>query len=58
MTCSSARSRLGWRSAAAVLYELLAATPFADEPEEAVDTSRSLETTVAALTQMCGQRSR
>ncbi len=43
---------------AAALYELLSATPFADEPEEAVDTSRSLETTVAALTQVCAQRSR
>ena len=39
---------------AAVLYELLSATPFADEPEEAVDTSRSLETTVAALAEVCG----
>ena len=39
---------------AAALYELLSATPFADEPEEAVDTSRSLETTVAALAEVCG----
>ena len=38
---------------AAALYELLSATPFADEPEEAVDTSRSLETTVAALAEVC-----
>ena len=43
---------------AAALYELLSATPFANEPEEAVDTSRSLETTVAALTQVCAERSR
>ena len=41
---------------AAALYELLSATPFADEPEEAVDTSRSLETTVAALAQVCAAR--
>ncbi len=41
---------------AAALYELLSATPFADEPEEAVDTSRTLETTVAALTQVCARR--
>ena len=39
---------------AAALYELLSATPFAAEPEEAVDTSRSLETTVAALAEVCG----
>ena len=43
---------------AAALYELLSATPFADEPEEAVDTSRTLETTVAALTEVCAQRNR
>ena len=40
---------------AAALYELLSATPFADEPEEAVDTSRSLETTVAALAEVCSR---
>ena len=40
---------------AAALYELLAATPFAGEPEEAVDTSRTLETTVAALTEVCAR---
>ena len=43
---------------AAALYELLSATPFADEPEEAVDTSRTLETTVAALTEICARRNR
>ena len=43
---------------AAALYELLSATPFADEPEEAVDTSGTLETTVAALTKVCAQRNR
>ena len=43
---------------AAALYELLSATPFANEPEEAVDTTRTLETTVAALTQACAERSR
>ena len=43
---------------AAALYELLSATPFADEPEEAVDTSRTLETAVAALSQVCAQRRR
>jgi 3-hydroxyisobutyrate dehydrogenase-like beta-hydroxyacid dehydrogenase len=42
---------------AAALYELLSATPFADEPEEAVDTSRSLETTVAALAEVCARQS-
>ena len=41
---------------AAALYELLSATPFAAEPEEAVDTSRSLETTVAALVEECARR--
>ena len=41
---------------AAALYELLSATPFADEPEEAVDTSRSLETTVAALAEVCARQ--
>ena len=40
---------------AAALYELLSATPFAAEPEEAVDTSRSLETTVAALAEVCSR---
>jgi len=40
---------------AAALYELLSATPFADEPEEAVDRSRSLETTVAALAEVCAR---
>ena len=40
---------------AAALYELLSATPFAGEPEEAVDTSRSLETTVAALVEVCSR---
>ena len=39
---------------AAALYELLSATPFAAEPEEAVDTSRSLET-VAALVEECAR---
>ena len=42
---------------AAALYELLSATPFAAEPEEAVDASRSLETTVAALAEVCSRRS-
>jgi len=41
---------------AAALYELLSATPFADEPEEAVDRSRTLETTVAALAEVCASR--
>ena len=40
---------------AAALYELLSATPFAAEPEEAVDPSRSLETTVAALVEVCSR---
>lgn len=43
---------------AAALYELLSATPFADEPEEAVDASRTLETTVAALTEVCARSGR
>lgn len=43
---------------AAALYEMLSATPFAAEPEEAVDTSRSLETTVAALAEVCARRDR
>ncbi|MDE0446510.1 MAG: DUF1932 domain-containing protein [Spirochaetaceae bacterium] len=41
---------------AAALYELLSATPFADEPEEAVDRSRTLESTVAALSDVCAGR--
>jgi 3-hydroxyisobutyrate dehydrogenase-like beta-hydroxyacid dehydrogenase len=45
----------GFHHGAAALYELLSATPFADEPEEAVDTSRTLETTVAALTEVCAR---
>ena len=48
----------GFHRGAAALYELLSATPFADEPEEAVDRSRTLETTVAALTQVCARSSR
>ena len=40
---------------AEALYELLSATPFAAEPEEAVDPSRSLETTVAALVEVCSR---
>ena len=48
----------GFHRGAAALYELLSATPFADEPEEAVDTSRTLETTVAALTDVCARSGR
>ena len=40
---------------AAALFELLSGTPFADEPEEAVDRSRTLETTVAALAEACAR---
>lgn len=43
---------------AATLYRLLSATPFAAEPEEAVDASRSLETTVAALAEECARAQR